>query len=250
MAKTPAGKKKSVGAEMVAKAKITFTPDKPVAPNVKGGGFSWHVGQGVDRNQWLGVVESGVPPRIKRLDDKTFACYRDAKYLGCEGTLDAAFDRIKENKISEKNRVMKLWQDKHPDELPPGLQLSAVERAEYWKHNPPRAKAIEAARRAVPGGEDPGTARLRAELAAEAGGRPPGRGGAARRASDASDPVGTIRVRAGAAVPKKPGSAAHTRWTLLWAHDGKTVEAYRKARGNMTTLANAMQKKFVTVEEK
>jgi hypothetical protein len=99
--------------------------------------------------------------------------------------------------------------------------------------------------------EDPGTVRLRAELAAEAGNRPAGRVAAAKgrdRASEAAEPVGTIRVKPGAVVPKKPGSAAHGRWTMLWSHDGKTVAEYKRAKGNMTTLANAMAKKLVTVE--
>ena len=60
---------------------------------------------------------------------------------------------------------------------------------------------------------------------------------------------GTIRVKAGAAVPKKPGTAAHGRWTVLWEHDGKTIAAYTKANGNLTTLQNAMSKSYVTIEE-
>lgn len=60
---------------------------------------------------------------------------------------------------------------------------------------------------------------------------------------------GIIRVKAGAAVPKKPGTAAYGRWTVLWEHDGKQIAAYEKGGGNMTTLQNAMAKNYVTIEE-
>lgn len=213
---------------------------------VQGGGFTWDTRQGVNKDQWLGRVDDGLPPRIKQLDKKTFACYRDGKYLGCEATLEEAFLRIKENKISEKNRVMQLWQKEHPDELPPGLQLSDAERREYWRHNPQGNRAVLSIKARDRGVEDPGTARLRAELAADAGSRPAGRSGA--KAQRGAEPVGTIRVKAGAAIPKKPGSAAHGRWKLLWDHDGKTVAEYKRAKGNMTTLANAMAGGHVTVE--
>jgi hypothetical protein len=234
---------------MASKTEVaTTTKEEP--PRVRGGGFEWHTRQGINKDQWLGVVEGDLPPRIKQLDKVTFACYRDGKYLGCEKTLEEAFNRIKENKISEKNRVMELWQKQHPDELPPGLQLSPAERREYWRHNPPGPRASGPATtrtRSRGAEEDPGTVRLRAELAAEAGNRPAaGRTKAASGAAE--DPVGVIRVRAGAAIPKKPGSAAHVRWALLWSHDGKQVAEYKRAKGNMTTLANAMAKKLVTVE--
>lgn len=239
---------------MSKQPKRTDGDAKTASPTVKGGGFEWHTRQGVNKDQWLGVVDGDLPPRIKQLDKATFACYRDGKYLGCEKTLEEAFTRIKANAVSEKNRVMELWQKQHPDELPPGLQLSPAERREYWRHNPPGPRASGPATtrtRSRGADEDPGTVRLRAELAADAGNRPAGSRVAAKGAATVDvDPVGVIRVVAGAAIPKKPGSAAHVRWALLWSHDGKHVAEYKRAKGNMTTLTNAMAKKLVTVEAK
>ena len=247
MAKPSKKGKNYVAMEVAAKANA--------APRAtKKDGWQWTDKQGLHKDQWLAEGYEGVaPPRIKQLDRCTFACYRDGNYLGCEQTLEEAKARCALGRISEKNRVMRLWEEKHPDELPPGLQLTDGERTEYWRRHPPQAAKVSVARHAAPRpDEDPATARLRAELAAE-GAR--GRNGrakvaAAPRGDTADVPQGgLIRVKPGATVPKKPGSAAHGRWTLLWAHDGKTVVQYKKSNGNMTTLANAMARGLVTVEE-
>jgi hypothetical protein len=83
-----------------------------------------------------------APARIRCLDEKTFAVYRDGQYLGCEKDLTTAKMRADINLRSQRNEVMRLWEQKHPGELPPGLQLTTVERAEYWRRNPPANTAV------------------------------------------------------------------------------------------------------------
>ncbi len=212
-----------------------------------GGGMEWHVGEGKDRNQWLQAnpKEGSLAARIKQLDKATFACYRDGKYLGCEATLELAFARVKTNTRSETNREME-WQKSHPDEQPLGLRLTDTERAKAWADAPPAQATRVTSRGAAPRqGEDLATSRLRAELAAE------GRRKVAGAPKDRADPpvAGRIVV-ANSTNPKKAGTGAHKRWALLFSHDGKTVAEYVRARGNVTTLANAMAKGNVRVEEK
>ncbi len=116
---------------------------------MKDGGFEWAQD---GRDHWVGSVPHGqLPPRIKRLDEHTHACYRDGIYLGSEPTMEDAFARIKANKRSAKNETN--WADLNPDLLPPGLQLTAWERAEYWRTHPP-VNAAQAARPMTGGKRD------------------------------------------------------------------------------------------------
>jgi hypothetical protein len=55
-------------------------------------------------------------------------------------------------------------------------------------------------------------------------------------------------IRFGGKNPKKEGTAAHKRWEMLISYDGKTVGAYHKAKGNPTTLRNAIVSGHVTLE--
>lgn len=119
-------------------AATTKVKDVPL----KGGGFEWVA---VAKDQWHGRVPEGkLPPRIRQLDAKTFCCYRDGRYLGSEASMVLAFDRIKSNHQSDKNVALAIWQKAHPDELPPGLALTDAERAEYWRHNPPKGGKVAA----------------------------------------------------------------------------------------------------------
>ncbi len=201
-------------------------------------------------HEWRATMpEEKLPARVRQMDPKTFACYRRGLYVGSEDTLERGQRRCLIGQLSHKNRTMARWEQEHRDELPPFLRLTAEERAEYWKHNPPRAGPAE--RRVTSRGagprpdEDPATTRLRAALE-EAGARTAA--GRAPKAAGAAEPpaAGTIRVRG--SNPKKAGTGAHARWALLLDHDGKTVAAFAAAKGNMTTLANAVAKKIVEVE--
>lgn len=118
-------------------AATTKVKDVPL----KGGGFEW---VSVATDQWHGKVDAGkLPPRIRQLDAKTYCCYRDGKYLGSEASMAAAFERIKSNHQSDKNIALAIWQRAHPDELPPAMALTEAERAEWWRHNPPKGGAIK-----------------------------------------------------------------------------------------------------------
>ncbi len=93
----------------------------------------------IDKNQWIAEgYTTTTPPRIKKLDAKIFAVYRDCRYLGCEPDLDTAKSRAQLNQRSETNREMD-WQRAHPDEQPLGLRLTEGERKQGWQDTPPRA---------------------------------------------------------------------------------------------------------------
>ena len=183
----------------------------------------------LDKANWLAPVQEAekMPPRIRRMDEKTWSCYRDARYLGSEKSLDEAKKRCQINDVSQRNSVIRLWEQTHPGELPPALQMTDEERAEHWRRYPPATRASTGDRGAAPAS--------------------PAKGRAARDTE--AVPQGVLRVKAGAVIPKKPGSSAHGRWAVLWAHDGKTVKEYAAAGGNLTTLANAVERKLVKVEE-
>lgn len=98
--------------------------------------------------EWHATVEGeSLPVRIREQDKKTYSVYRNAKYLGSESSLDDAKKRAVVNQQSQKNRVMRIWEREHPNELPPGLQLTDGERAEYWRvhaESKPKAKSASA----------------------------------------------------------------------------------------------------------
>ncbi len=77
------------------------------------------------KDEWHAVVpDEKLPARIRELDKKTYSCFRNGKYLGSEPNLEDAKKRVIVNQTSQKNRVMRAWEMAHPDELPPGLQLT------------------------------------------------------------------------------------------------------------------------------
>jgi hypothetical protein len=94
------------------------------------------------KDNWQATYDGeSLPARIRRLDDRTHAVYRDGKYLGSEATLATAKMRADIGTESQRNATMRLWEQTHPGELPPFLQLTAGERAEYWRRNPPVSAA-------------------------------------------------------------------------------------------------------------
>lgn len=178
--------------------------------------------------------------RIRRLDETTYVVYRDSKYLGGEATLKDAKMRAEINRVSERNRIMRLWEQTHPEELPPFLLLTETERAEHWRRNPPRAK-VKPSLTGKTGGapsEDPTSKRIREATA----GRAPKPAKAPK--PDSLDPSASLTV-VNAANPKKAGSAAHGRWALLLEGGHATVQAFLDAKGNPETLKNAVAKGYV-----
>jgi hypothetical protein len=84
--------------------------------------------------EWHAVIDGeSLPARIRELDKKTYSVYRNGKYLGSEPSLDSAKQRAVINQQSQKNRVMRIWEREHPNELPPVIQLTDAEREEYWR---------------------------------------------------------------------------------------------------------------------
>ncbi len=187
----------------------------------------------VTKGNWIAdtIGEEKQPPRIRELDGKTFAVYRDANYLGCEETLKLAQMRAMINAKSDRNRVMRLWEQSNPGELPPYLQMTDGERAEWWRRNPPKRKEV-------------------ASVAPRTGGTPgEGRPVKAARPPKAEkpstlDPASALTV-VNTTNPKQPGSAPHARWALLLAGGHATVGAFLEAGGNPETLKNAVAKGYV-----
>ena len=210
---------------------------KPASDTVKKtASWHWEAEQGRDRNQWLAPLQGteANPPRIKQLDERTFACYRDGTYLGCEATLALAQARCVANVVSGRNRALAEWEQNNPGELPPFLELTPGERAEWWRRNPPKPIDMTSGKFGRPA--TPAAEVITRGVVVQ---RPKGKKAAAA-------PQGTIRVL-NATNPKRAGTPAHARWAALYAHDGKTVAAYAAARGNLTTLRNAVAKKHVEV---
>lgn len=197
------------------------------------------------KETFVSVVDGEkLPARIRALDKKTWAAYRDGRYLGSEATRDLAEKRCQVGAVSQRNRVMALWEKEHPNELPPFLQLTQEERDEYWRRNPPvkaQRPALGLTKPKLAGGGDP---------AADA--KPPKAARVPRAGkATAESPKGTLVLVSGV-NPKKPGSGAAKRWDALFeaAKAGRMVAEYAAAGGNLDTLANAMAKGCVRVEEK
>jgi hypothetical protein len=48
--------------------------------------------------------------------------------------------------------------------------------------------------------------------------------------------------------PRKPGTGKYERMALLLKHNGKTVEEFVEAEGNLETLKNAIKEQIVEVK--
>jgi hypothetical protein len=229
--------------------------------------FDWH--ERVRGQEWLAVKPEGdiCPPRVRSSSRNAdgveiYFCYRNGKYLDLAESLDAA-KRVVEK--GEKNtdrdasvKRIKEYVDKNPLDILPYLSLTQEERTAIrvtypWAAPAPSKvrAALERPRRAGEA-EDPGTARLRAELATEAAVRR-GRDVAAKpKRADLQVTMADAKlVRLRDDNPKTPGSAAHKRWETLFAAcaEGKTVAAFEAAGGNGETLRNAIAKGYVRAQE-
>lgn len=219
--------------------------------------------------EWTSNVPAGekVPARIKissRNSDGSYSyfCYRNAEAVAVRHELKDAMRACEIGKQSKLSDSVLAYVTDHPLEIPPFLALSEGERRavrEQYGYAAPAASRVAAAqergvRRDAGDDSDPGTRALRAQLAREGSGA---QGRAARAAEGAAPrPKKTALeaaegrlVRAKDGNPKKPGTGAHKRWETLFAACGGTVAAYRDAGGNMETLANAVAKGHVRIEE-
>jgi hypothetical protein len=92
----------------------------------------------IDKWNWHADIDGeDLPARIRSMDAKTFACYRNAKHLGCEVSLELAKKRIDLNIISHSNRVTMAWEKNYPFELPPAFLFTQAERDKFRDHAPP-----------------------------------------------------------------------------------------------------------------
>ena len=245
--KTTAAKTEKPKAEKPKTAKVVSIEDAIKVSTSKKSPWKWRGHEdepSIAKNEWFTTEfpDGDIScPRIKKIDDKTYGCYRNAQYLGSVRTLEEAKQKCYLGEKTPLDIEVKKWEKEHPGELPPFLVLTDSERKAFRHHNPPKPGAPSARERERPK-EDPATTRLREVIGAVDKGQ--------RRATKAAEKAalsGTIaRLKDG--NPKKAGTGAHKRWAVLFEHVGKTVEDYAQARGNMTTLENAIKAGYVKLE--
>lgn len=183
----------------------------------------------VTKNRW---VTSEIPkgevctPRIERLDDRTFYCYRNNLLLGKAENLAQAQKKcsIDDQKSRRLHEKVRLWELEHPGELPPFIDLSPAEVKAWERHNP--------VRRAAP--------------------PPKAAGSRSTEKVDLELPPEATMQRARDGNPKKEGSSAHKRWALMFTHceRSSTVSEFLAAGGNAETLRNAVLKGYARLIRK
>lgn len=242
-------------------------PAAKAAPAAKFEEFDWH--ERIRGQEWLATKpeKDTCPPRIRCSSKNTdgtyiYFCYRNGEYIGFGKSLEDA-QRFCEKGEKDKSRdvtiaKIKHYVDKTPGEIPPWLLFTQEERNAVRAVTPWAAPSATKVRLSLerprdPGvKEDPGTKRLREELAKEAAVRA-GKEVAAR--PKRTDLQGTLAdgklVRLRDENPKAPGSAAHKRWEALFAAcaKGLTVRQFEEAGGNPETLRNAIAKGYVRAQE-
>lgn len=217
--------------------------------------------------EWLADVEGeSLPARIRissRNSDGSYSyfCYRDAQAIAVVHDLEAAKRACERGEDPRLSRSVMDYVEQHPNELPPFLALTQGERravrGQYPYALPPQrvlGRALDRERGLRDAGDDsdPGTAKVRAALAAgraEAAGGRVAKGAPPAREARAALPAGTL-VRVKDTNPKKAGTGAHKRWEAMFEHcaRGSTVAAYEAAKLNMDTLANAVRSGHVSIK--
>jgi hypothetical protein len=223
-------------------SKDTWLADDPAGDKTKAGGRIKMSGQ-----KWLYGPDA----------DPIYFVYRDGNYLGQDTSLEAAQRRAQYRESS--STVLK--DQVEGGGMPAFLNLSEKERRAQRANAPPPAPArpfgAPAKARTVEAGpppDDPALAKALAERQALAGARASTKDQkkAERKAAKMAvrfddDAVITVTVEKN---PRKPGTGAHARFALLMEHSGKTVAAFKAAKGNMETLENAVKDGRASVKGK
>jgi hypothetical protein len=197
-----------------------------------------------DKDKWsLDHVPDGEShaPRIKLMSEnsdrsKTFYVYRDMKPIGARKNLEDAKKLARAGKpdpeVQKDHRAMLDYVDKGDRDVALFKKLSATSQkaiADIYPWALPRKTDMDAK------GVRVKTTRTDLKNKSEV------------RAEKLALPMES-KIKVLKPNPKKEGSAPFARWTLLYQHDGKTVEDFIKQGGNPTTLANAVKAKCVQVK--
>lgn len=185
----------------------------------------------VTKTRWVTMlIPSGeaCTPRIESVGS-SFYCYRDMMLLGTAKTLEDAKKKCEANdqKTRDLHKRVVQWEKEHPGELPPFIDLSPAQVKAWQRHNP-IAKGLFA-----------GVPR-------------PGGSTKVERADVPALPPDSVMSRARDGNPKKEGSSAHKRWSLMFTHceRGSTVSEFLAAGGNAETLRNAVLKGYARLSSK
>lgn len=180
--------------------------------------------------------------------------HRNGRVIGTSDTLEAAkklcCEGVRRKEDVESRRRVEIYVESHAGDLDEFEKLSDSEkRAVKWLH--PKAAPKEATYSKlkldpVTGEHKPGGImdfRPMKKLRTPKAPKEP----RAKKEKVEIDLDLTIR-RLKNTNPKKAGSDAHERWEFLFKYAGRTVEDYKLAKGNMTTLSNAVKMGYVEIK--
>jgi hypothetical protein len=219
--------------------------------------FKWRDDPERVGTQWLADVTSEPQARIRissRNSDGSYSyfCYRNNQAVRIVHDLDAAKRACEAGKQPKISDPVLDYVMNHRGDLPPFQALTEAEQRAVLGQYPYAAPSAGKLRRGAAEGRGGSSAERRglAEEASGAAGRAARAQPKPRTADLAAAAEGRLARLAGD-NPKRPGSGAHARWEALFAAcaAGSTVQAFAAAGGNLDTLANAVAKGYVKVEE-
>jgi hypothetical protein len=192
-----------------------------------------------------------------------FYAYRSGRIMGRRDTVQDAQHLAESGKADDRKDAVYDYAKNHSGDVPMFLRLTEDERRQvrqHFKYDAPRQSDLVkfAKERGATDVKDPSTRKFLEELAktkavADEGAAKTPRAASAktstpRPARSDVDPAAVMsRTRDG--NPKKAGSGAYARWTLMFTHcdRGSTVGEFLAAGGNPETLRNAIIKGFAAV---
>jgi hypothetical protein len=195
-------------------------PDAAPPPRPTGGKLAW-----TEEHKNLWTAEDARIKRFTNGPDERFYVNRGKDYLGSNKTLEEAKDRAQ-----HMIRAPRLG-DLTPEQR---AAQAAMERREVEMATTTRGRAQTE--------DEKKESRVIAKVRAEAD--------IAKRSRQAD-----VKLDANSRIKmltkdnwRKAGSGAHSRAALLISYDGKTVEDYAAAGGNLETLTNAISAKRAELE--